>query len=405
MASDNDRGLLIAALESALQAYQKQTPRPTILSGPDQSIIDALCSAIAKCSAFKQVAGHMLYSGGSGPVIDTHLFASDLFRRAEQNDGKEISEAVDWLFRLLATRTTTGLFKAAVWGSSIDRAVDLEDGSSRIMPFEALPDTYMKSRILERAKTCYDNSAWLAHNYFDAPRLAFAKEVPNFPYIGTDGAAFRKISDLQFEARDLWLFIEAASVGHPLAIGCWFEYADQDLDINGWENSLAWILPEIPPRVASYTPISATAVQDQMQRYGALPEELRNRLLRSMERFSLSQCRSNPVDRILDLELAFEIAVSGPGPDASPMGWKVAVRSAQMIGGELAVRQANRDLINGLFRLRSAATHGSDLSRRVGGELEETMRRCLTAYRELLSSFLAHGRLPDWSSIELEPRR
>jgi hypothetical protein len=111
------------------------------------------------------------------------------------------------------------------------------------------------------------------------------------------------------------------------------------------------------------------------------------------------------VDRILDLELAFEIAVSGPARDAAPMGWKVGVRSAQMIGGELNARQANRDLINELFKLRSKATHGSDLSKRDEGKLEETVRRCLTTYGELLSSFLALGRLPDWPSLELEPRR
>jgi hypothetical protein len=124
-----------------------------------------------------------------------------------------------------------------------------------------------------------------------------------------------------------------------------------------------------------------------------------------MERFTLSQCRYKAVDRILDLELAFEIAVSGPARDAAPMGWKVGVRSAQMIGGELNARQATRDLINELFKLRSKATHGSDLSKRDEGQLEETVRRCLTTYGELLSSFLALGRLPDWTSLELEPRR
>jgi hypothetical protein len=311
---------------------------------------------------------------------------------------------VDWLLRLLATRETTGVFKAAIWGASIDREFCLADGS-RIVPFAALPDTFMKTRILERARGCYDKSAWLAHNYFDAPRLAFVKEVPNFPYISADVAAFRRVSELQYEARDLWLFIEAASVGYPLAIGCWFEYADQDLDVNGWEHQLVWLLPEIPPRVAMYASVSASAIQNQIQRYAALPEELRSRLLRSMERFTLSQCRSKIIDRVLDLELAFEIAVSGPGRDAAPMGWKVSVRSAQLIGGELNERQKNRDLINDLFKLRSAATHGSDLSSRDEGELQGTMRQCLMAYKELLASFLALGRMPDWSSLELEPRR
>lgn len=403
MASDDDRNLLIAALESAWLAYQRQSPRPTILSGPTESILGELSEAIASCTSFKEVAGHMLYSGGSGPVIAPSLFAIHIFRKAEKDEGKGISEAADWLLRLLATRRTTGVFKAAIWGASIDREIRLHDGS-RIMPFAAVSDTHMKRRILERATTCYDGSAWLAHNYFDAPRLVLEKEVPDFPYIGIDGAAFQKISDLQFEARDLWLFVEAALVGHPLAVGCWFEYADQELDINGWQNSLAWLLPEVPPRVASFTPVGGATVQDRIQRFDALPGELQSRLLRSMERFTLSQCRSKLVDRILDLELAFEIAVSGPGRDFAPMGWKVSVRSAQLIGGELNVRQTNRDLINDLFRLRSAATHGSDLSRRDEREIDATVRRGLTAYQQLLDSFLALGRLPDWSALELEPR-
>src|SRR6266702_6812330 len=306
MAVDDDRSILLAALESALRVHQQQSPRPTLLSGPGEPVIHAISAAIRKCSAFKLVAGHVLYSGGSGPVIDAPLFATPLFYRAERNEGKDIPQAVDWLLRLLATRQATGLFKAAIWGVSIDQPLRLADGS-HVLPFEALPDTHMKRRILERAVRCYDSSAWLAHNYFDAPKLAFVKEVPNFPYIRTDGASFQTISELQYDARDLWLFIEAASVGHPLAIACWFEYGDQDLDVNGWQNQLAWLLPEIPPRVASYAPVGASAVEDQLQRYAALPEELRSRLLRSMERFTLSQCRHKLIDRVLDLELAFEI--------------------------------------------------------------------------------------------------
>jgi hypothetical protein len=345
----------------------------------------------------------MLYSGGSGPVVTPNLFATQFFYKAERNDGKDIPQAADWLLRLLVTRDANGFFKAAIWGASIDQGFEPVDGS-RVQPFEALPDTHMKRRILERARRCYDNSAWLAHNYFDAPKLAFVREVPGFPYIRTDGASFQKISELQYEARDLWLFLEAASVGHPLAIACWFEYADEDLDVNGWDNQLAWLLPEIPPRVACYTPLCVAAVQDQLRRYAALPEELRSRLLRSMERFTLSQCRRNVVDRILDLALAFEIAVSGPGRDNAPMGWKVSVRAAQIIGGPLNLRQANRTVINKLYSFRNKATHGSDLSSKDDREMQDTVQSSLAVYQDLISSVLSLGQQPDWPSLELEPR-
>jgi hypothetical protein len=61
-----------------------------------------------------------------------------------------------------------------------------------------------------------------------------------------------------------------------------------------------------------------------------------------MNRFTLSQCRHQTIDRILDLALAFEIAVSGGDGDSAPPGWKVSVRSAQLIGGALKARQSNR---------------------------------------------------------------
>ena len=81
-----------------------------------------------------------------------------------------------------------------------------------------------------------------------------------------------------------------------------------------------------------------------------------------MERFSLSQCRREIIDRILDLALAFEIATSGGGN--GPVGWKVSVRSAQPIGGSLETRQENRRKINDLYVLRNRATHGSHLNAR-----------------------------------------
>jgi hypothetical protein len=123
-----------------------------------------------------------------------------------------------------------------------------------------------------------------------------------------------------------------------------------------------------------------------------------------MSRFTLSHCRRQITDRILDLALAFEIAVSGDSNVAAPTGWKVSVRSAQLIGGALEARRNNRKTINELYRLRNKATHGSRLQ---GGDTlkqQVTVERCSELYRELLQSFFILGTEPDWTSLELEPR-
>jgi hypothetical protein len=51
------------------------------------------------------------------------------------------------------------------------------------------------------------------------------------------------MNELVWEARELWVLIQAASVGHPLAVACWFEYADRDLEYSEWENSFTWRRP------------------------------------------------------------------------------------------------------------------------------------------------------------------
>ena len=394
----DDEEILRQALEQAVPAYAAKKVSTSLLGqpSPDNTILDPVCAAIEKCNAYRAVAGHMLFSAGAGVVIHAPRLATDLVYRAERG----ISDAVEWLLRLLSTREVNGILKAAIWGLSIDEEIPLS-GLSKLMPFESLPDSRLKDIILHRSRQMYDNSAWLSTQWFDQPRAAFITEVSNFPYIGTDGAAFQRMEELVWEARDLWTLIEATSVGHPLAFGYWFEYEDGDLDIAQWENNIFWSLPEIVPQIPACTTADANLLKQDIRQYMALSEKLRFDLLRSMDRFTLSQCRRQVIDRVLDLALAFEIAVSGDGGNAPP-GWKVSVRAAQMIGGALGKRQAYRETINELYRIRNQATHGSSLNN-LKRKQTDALESSAAIFRDLVRSFLRLGGTPDWDAIELEP--
>ena len=221
------------------------------------------------------------------------------------------------------------------------------------------------------------------------------------PYISPDGSPFTILESVTKEACEVLSLLQAISVGHPLAIGYWFEYDDRDLDISAWENSERWLLPEVVPLIQSATPIDANVVQDELQQYAALPDDIRRDLLRSMDRFILSQCRCQPTDRALDLALAFEIAVSGERSSA-PISWKVSHRSAQLIGGPLKLRKSNRKIVADLYALRNKATHGSSL-KDMGGNAGDGLRAAAEVYRTVLKSFLKLGKKPDWDTLELEP--
>jgi hypothetical protein len=400
----DDKTVLVSALENSARAYREMDPCPALIGrDPDQSVIDALSAAIENCAAYQAVAGHVIFSGGSGPVLDSHALAVRLFSSGVRW-GADIPGAVDKLLQLLTTRETTGLFKAAIWGLSLDQEVPLTP-TSRLMPFTALPDSHMKGIISQRAKPCYDGSVWMTQSYYDAPLAAFVEEVPDFPYIGTDGACFDKMNELVWQAHVLWILVQAASVGHPLAVACWFEYADRDLEYAEWDNTFTWLIPEIPPHVKLSSAADIEAIQTNRTNYFALSSSRGSLLLRSMERFRQSQCRREAIDRVLDLALAFEIAVSEKGDNAPP-GWKVSVRSTQVIGGLLHERQKNRAMISTLYELRNQATHGGTLkARSTKMPVDDILEDNSKLYALLMKRLLALRLKPDWKAVELEPTK
>ena len=116
-----------------------------------------------------------------------------------------------------------------------------------------------------------------------------------------------------------------------------------------------------------------------------------------MDRYTLSQCRHALIDRVLDLALAFEIAVSQKG-DQGAVRWKVSVRTAQLVGETIEQRKSVRHVVGQLYDLRNKATHGSTLA----GAEGETVLQCTEIYQLLLQKLFQFGHRPDWSSIELE---
>jgi hypothetical protein len=396
----DDRSILVAALQSAVTAFRAAYPNPTLLgSGPDRDVLDALSGTIARCAAYQAVAGQMVFSGGSGPVLHSGPLASLLFSKGGW-PSENVEGAVDWLLKVLRTRKATVLVKAAIWGMQVDQSVTVRQ--AQLMPFGTLPDSYMKDRIKSRARSCYDGSAWMTPTYYDLPDAAYIEEVPHFPYIGSDGAAFQRMNDLEERLNDIVVLLQATAAGRPIAVACWFEYLDHDLEYADWENAFSWLLPEVHPKVVRGDVVSAAQVQTNIANFDALPPDRRAAVLRSMERFRLSQGRRQGIDRVLDLTLAFEIAVSGPGGEQSPPSYKVGVRTVQAIGGPLLDRQRWRTTVGELYKLRNQATHGGQLKVKEAKALDRIIDSSGAIYLQLMTRLLTIATAPDWPAIELE---
>ncbi|NVO12904.1 MAG: hypothetical protein HXX10_02600 [Rhodoplanes sp.] len=398
---EDDAAVLRTALEAVSKDYKRQEMKRTLLGGgPSDGAVATLVTAIERCNAYRAIAGKVLFSGGSGPVIDAHGLAVRLFDKGVHFTD-DVEGAVSWLMRLMTTRETTGLLKAAFWGLRVDHDVSLAQ-SARLTPFDALSDSYMKRKILDRANPCYDGSQWLLQTYYNRPTAALVETLQEFPYIRSDAAAFGVMNNAICRIDEISILLQACCIGHPVAIACWFEYADKELEWAEWENSLTWLLPEINPSVKLAIPVDCDRIVASINSYGRLEGEQRSRLLRSMERFRLSQSRKQEIDRVLDLALAFEIALSDQGDNAPP-SWKVSVRTAQLVGGPVALRSQNRQSIASLYELRNQATHGGSLKPRGGKIVDAILQGAFALYVSAIGKLLDLGTKPDWKIVELEP--
>jgi hypothetical protein len=393
------------ALEPALRAYEESIRGKSLLGQgpPGESILSPLTDAIERCAAYTAVAGHVLFTANSGAVVHAPSLALPLLHRAEwaQWEGRDIAEAADWLIRILGTREADGTFTGVIWGISTDAEAPLTK-HSRLMPFSRLADSRLKKTVSDRAQKLRDDAVWMSQRFFDLPGAAIVRNVAHFPYIRTDNASFKTMEKLEIEAHDTLVFLQGKMANKPLTLCYWFDYDDEELDLNSHEKYISWMLPEILPTIEENVHLDAPTVQRALKALSAMPADWRNDLKRSMERFALSLCRHQTIDRILDLTLAFEIAVSGKGEQA-PQSWKVSVRSTQMIGGLLQDRQDNRRKMAALYHLRNQGTHGSSLSSGDQQKQQAILADALALYPKLLDSFWHYGKRPDWNAIELGP--
>jgi hypothetical protein len=399
--NSSDHNRVVTALATALANWEQWKRDKTLLTAypPEDSVVAPLVAAIEECEAFKPVQGCSLFSGNSGVILHARALAPEVLYRAERTSN---SDAAHWLIRMLGTRHANGLFIGAIWGLSIDREVEIAQGMM-LVPFDNLFESAMKRRITNQA-SAWATAVWISQRYFDVPGSALIRKVGDFPYIGALDKSVQTLEKLEDEAKAPLSFLQARAAGQPLAVASWFEYEDTDLDFNAQENYFSWFLPEVVPHIRAHVVVDTGALKRDADALWNLPDKLRSKLLRSMERFILSQCRRQTGDRALDLVIAFEIAVSGGKGDNAPVNWKIGVRTAQIIGGTLQQRQETRRILSALCGFRNDIVHGGSLKDGDQQKLENSLARSTSIYRTLLASFLSLGSVPDWPSLELEPR-
>ncbi len=394
-ALDKGRELLADALDGAVTAYRNKTAAQTLIArdAPDLEVLGPVMAAIEGCDDYQAVVGQSLFMIGTITPIGARQLAELALSRAEW---KSSQDAADWLLYTLKQRTVTVVLKAAIWGISINEDVKLSD-SVRLLQFDKLPSTYCKIIIADRKKWQHSHFVWFSERHYDPPLTAYTEEIHDVPFISKNDFGRDRMDQAARSAIELCRMIEGVCVGHPLPLAYWLEFRDSELYGVSNANFLTWSLPEVLPRVEHVTALSSTTIAQHYLSFSDLARDWKVDLRRSMDRYTLSQCRHALIDQVLDLALAFEIAVSQKGENLPPR-WKVSVRTAQLLGGTIEERKSVRRAVGGLYELRNKATHGSTLASAEG----EVVTQCTKVYQSLLQKLFCFSCRPDWNTIELE---
>lgn len=245
MTDAEERSALIEALTQAAKIDENVS----LLSRPSPEYSRRVKAAVEASPSFKAVTGKVLYTADSLVPLHSEMFASHMAHKLH------VKESVDWLLKVLKTKTADGYLVAAIWGLSVKEPVELST-DARLVPFAQLRDSYMKMRILDRANRYRAHAPWTAPNYFQLPTAAYVCKVQDVQYIGVDAAAIDKINASLDTAKRYWPLLEIFGAGGPSVFGHWFEYSDGSLDIDQIFRVISFHHSEVVPRIRQVTDVA-----------------------------------------------------------------------------------------------------------------------------------------------------
>lgn len=318
--------------------------------------------------------------------------------------GITAQQAVAWLHKAhAATRGVGGAVKA-LYGVKCSERIALSDDVV-LIPYSDLQSATMQWIMDEHGRA---NDARLLHGLTMAPRalLYRAGTVESVfvtsPYDYSNVPEWSWFDDL--DTASLLLALTAKAI--PSEVAHWLHYDDPDLELLA-SSGLRRHIDEVqsPFRFsepAEITPESAAGLLTAFRRVG---KDDQGRITLALQRLIRSRSQHHPGNRAIDLAIALEVLFMNVERDEH--SYKISLRLAKLLGGDLPARRIAFGETRKLYDLRSVMVHTGrakdgwsveGAARSAYDLVEVGDNRCAEAIRK----FLDLGRIPDdWRDTEL----
>jgi len=397
---------VVAAVEEALVKFSAKNEETSHTSLPNRLreivLVHESSKGVEHVLSAQEEFAHapMISSLGGGMGFSPQFVAPMLLREARI---RGVSRAVEWLQKVLGTKSARGIAIYTLRGVRVDRSASLTKDVD-LVPFESLPDSRQKEGLSTPALAPYQTVPLYA---FGPPSSALVTPVEITPYLVNSASVIPPTSraDLYVRFEDIRHCLALSRSGAVIPGPSWFQYDDPDLEAALLGSSSSFGHQEVVPLVL--VDDGGTDLQqaiDTVSGFYALEDGVRHRVRTAMERVHLAFIRSSPADRALELAIALEtLLVESSGENT----FKIALRAALLTGDDVQTRATNRAIIGAAYGLRSALMHSGQSpghctvrgrGKVPAAEVAATATGITVA---VIQRILRDRQLPDWNALEL----
>jgi hypothetical protein len=282
------------------------------------------------------------------------------------------------------------------------------EGTSRIqlahhvelLPFDLLPNSYQKTQLANR------RFEYMQFGFFQGPSVALVIKTNVKPLFYDESSWKPEIENLSFR-HDLLkatrLCLEVLGRRALVRLNGWYQFKS-DL-VNDASGAGGASYPSAPYRanfnVPPVEPFNGEKTAALTKIYFVLPKTTREIVTRAMERLDKAMCDPLPGDAAIDLSIALEVLTTDSGGQGEHT-WKVGLRSALLLGGDLQNQEKARRTVKEIYEYRSRVVHAGHIPANRLGAATTTVKDGISVCAQIIERVIRRGRLPhDWSKFEL----
>jgi len=371
--------------------------------------IDRVITALETQDEFCEGKGFLINSiDGGGQGFNSYQASTILISLAHQTNSP--SGAVDWLEKILTTQEATAFHITALWSLPAKKITNLYENID-LVAFDDLPDSRQKQSIQgvcnyqpinllsPPPNLALPQSALVFHGTvtpFKTPITRDTQIQPIGPVVD-----YSLLNDVRLALVVVGprAYIEAIRWGH---------FEDNDLEYALIGSGSSRLPPELFPRsFFEYGPFDSTKAKAAVHGFLRLKGKSKNKVRIALDRLNRAMCRADAGDQATELGIALDTLFTDQHVELS---YKIALRSALLLGGKISVKKSHRAIIQAIYDIRSSMVHNGSVSKtmKVQGRgklpLKEIVKEGIIITSAIISRIIELGGIPKWNTVELSGR-